>query len=504
MATVVLHLSAIGVALWIGHRRGGLRLLLLSAAVLAVLLRFYGPAILTEPWNPYLPMLWWLVYVLAVWSVVEDDLALLPVAVGAGSICTQTHVSYVGLVAGLGGVAVATVFVRGFRRRHGGPAPARTWAWLAISAAMGAVLWLPPVLEELRRDPGNLSIVFDSFADPARDAIGLRRGAELLVARLDPWRLLFGRADAKVVTEPQPWSVTGLLYLAAWVASMVVAWRLRHRPLLRLHAVLGVALGCGALSASRIYGYTWAWLVQWAWGLTALLAVAVAWTLACAVPRMRPVRLGAAGVVVVLALGSAVGFISDASHVEPDDVASSRNLRHLVPATLEVIDRGVGPGDGRDGRYLITSADPIGVVGNAQAFGLANELDREGIQVGIDISNRLPAAPHLTMDPSQATTVLRLVTGPAIEVWEQKPGTRRIALYDPRTSEERALQARLRNEINEELLRLELPNLVAQIDASLVGSIFVFRTNSRVPDDVIAKLVRIFEIGAPSAVFIES
>lgn len=510
VSTVVLHLSAVGAALWIGHRRGGKRLLLLTAAVVTVLLRFYGASPLTEPWNPFLPMLWWVVFVLAAWSVVEDDLALLPVAVVTGSFCAQTHVSYVGLIGGLAGCVVATVLVRGVRRRRSGSASGRTWAWLAVSAAIGVVLWVPPVLDELKRKRGNLSLLVDSFAHSPDDPIGLRRGIELLLANLDPWRLLFGQAEAKVVTELPSWSVGGLLYLAAWIASIVVAWRLRQRSLLRLDAVLGIALGFGAFSASRIYGPTWAWLMLWVWGLTALLAVAIAWTFGCAVqqglrgsPRMGPVRVGAVSVLAVMALASAIGLASDAADVEPDDVASSRALRRLAPATVEAIDGRSGPGGGRDGRYLITWTDPIGVVGDLQAFGLANELDREGIKVGFESDKRLRAAPYLTMDPSQATAVVRLVTGPAIAVWEQKAGTLRIVVYDPRTSEERALQERLRSEIDEELRGLGLAELIPQVDNSFLGSIFLFDTNPRIPDGLIAKMGRVVALGVPSAVFIE-
>ena len=49
------------------------------AAILAWLLSYYGPEILTQAWNPYMPVLWWLLFVLAVWSVLCDDWALLPV-----------------------------------------------------------------------------------------------------------------------------------------------------------------------------------------------------------------------------------------------------------------------------------------------------------------------------------------------------------------------------------------------------------------------------------------
>ena len=68
-ASVALHVVAIGVMLWIANRRGGLRLVLGLAAVLAVLLRALGAVFLTQAWNPYLPVLWWLVFLLAVWAV---------------------------------------------------------------------------------------------------------------------------------------------------------------------------------------------------------------------------------------------------------------------------------------------------------------------------------------------------------------------------------------------------------------------------------------------------
>ena len=74
--------------------------------------RAYGAFLLTLPWNPYLPVLWWFVFVLAVWSVLADDLAMLPVAVFAGSFCMQTHISYLGLI---GGLVFVTVVVLGWR-----------------------------------------------------------------------------------------------------------------------------------------------------------------------------------------------------------------------------------------------------------------------------------------------------------------------------------------------------------------------------------------------------
>ena len=72
------------------------------ATVLAVLTTGYGTVTLTEPWNPYLPVLPWLVFLLAVWAVACGDLVLLPVVVLAGTFCAQTRVPYLPLTAALG------------------------------------------------------------------------------------------------------------------------------------------------------------------------------------------------------------------------------------------------------------------------------------------------------------------------------------------------------------------------------------------------------------------
>ena len=91
------------------------------AALLALLAVGYGIGPLLEPWNPYLPMLWWVVVLLAVWSVLAGDIAGCPGGGRGASFCAQTHLPYLGLAGGLG-VVVAVVLVLGAVRRPAGPA----------------------------------------------------------------------------------------------------------------------------------------------------------------------------------------------------------------------------------------------------------------------------------------------------------------------------------------------------------------------------------------------
>ncbi|HEX6166207.1 MAG TPA: hypothetical protein VFZ30_05455, partial [Acidimicrobiales bacterium] len=172
-ATAVLNLAALGTALWIAMRRGGRGLLLGVAAALGLLLLGFGMERLTEPWNPYMPFLWWVVFLLAVWSVLDSDPALLPVAVVAGTFCAQTHVPYIGLVVGMLAFLALVLGVQVWRAE--GRERRRLLGWGVSSAALLTVLWLPPVMEQRRPGTGNLSVLRENFTHPAEPSVGLGR-----------------------------------------------------------------------------------------------------------------------------------------------------------------------------------------------------------------------------------------------------------------------------------------------------------------------------------------
>ena len=176
-AAVSLHVLAIGTSLWIAFRRGGPGSCSRSPWWRRCSSAAYGTVILTEAWNPYLPVMWWLAFVLAVWSIVSDDPPMLPVAVFAGSFCMQTHLPYLGLSGGLLAGALAFAFYRAHTRRLDVPGGMRRLVgWTLLAAAVGVVLWLPPVIEELTHSHGNLTIIQHELTDPPQSPIGAGRG----------------------------------------------------------------------------------------------------------------------------------------------------------------------------------------------------------------------------------------------------------------------------------------------------------------------------------------
>ena len=253
-------------------------------AVLVLAIRGYGQLLLTQPWNPYLPVLSWIVVLLAVWAVLCGDALMLVPAVVAGSLCAQTHVPYlvpagVLVLAALGHVA--------WWGRH----DRRQRRLVAATAVLGVVLWVPPVVDQLTNDPGNIRKLVDHFGSPPEPALGWwpRRAPDArpprCVGRLRP------SADARPdASSPRPRRGAGRWSLALWAVAAVVAWRVGSRALQWLHVVVGAALVLGAVSMARIFGKPWYYLTLWAWGITAVMLGAIAgpaspWSATCAAGR---------------------------------------------------------------------------------------------------------------------------------------------------------------------------------------------------------------------------
>lgn len=510
VASVLIHAVAVALALVAAHRRGGLRIALGVAAVLAVLMRGYGTGLLTEPWNPYLPLLWWVVMLLAVWSVLDGDLVFLPVATFAGSLCAQTHTPYVGLVGGIGLLGLAGAWWTGRRRQEAG-GRRRAWAWVAASAVLGAVLWIGPVVDQLTVEPGNVALLVDHFGDPPEEAVGLAKGVEMTLLHLDPWRLATGQdaATGSLVDASQaPVGnlVPGALVLLAWVASAIVTWRLGHAVLGRLHLVVAAALALATVSISRIFGQLWYYLMIWAWGIAALVILAVGWTVAAAVSRADRgaaspphsgalARVGAAALLAIAVVASGT-FAVEATEAEVPALPPSRTMAALMPDTLDALGQSDQLGGGRDGAYLVMWSDALYI--GSQGIALVNELERNGFDVGAIEAWGVPVARHRIRTPEEATAVVHLATGFHVERWRAKPGVVEIATVDPRDDAERVEYAELRAGVIAELTRVGLEERLVDVDENL----FAVAIDSRVPEASQDAMARMLDLGLPTSVFL--
>ncbi|HEY8527987.1 MAG TPA: hypothetical protein VIL48_23685 [Acidimicrobiales bacterium] len=528
-AGALLHVVAAGVALALARRRGGTGLVLAVGLMLAALVHGYGVEVLTLPWNPYLPVLWWPAYLLAGWSALCGDRWALPVAVVAGSFCAQTHLPYAGLVAAVGGAVLAALVLPAVRARLRSPRHAPGgggatgggvgWRWAAGAAGLLALLWLPPLVEQLTDHPGNAAIVVESLRHPVEARVAAGAALEAWLVRLDPIRLAAGRIGVAGSVVP------GATVLAAWLAAAVGAWRFRHAELVRLHGVVGVALAGGLVSVSRISGRLWDYLVLWGWGTTALALLAIGWTVAVAVRGRaaesaaelpsaaqppaasgasatelpsaarsrapgRP-RWAAAALATALAVTGAAATV-DAAGSEVATPEASRVMGELADEAVTALERRDAAGEGR---YLVDWVDPR--VPGSTGYGLVVALERHGFRAGLGEGHRVGVRPFRTLTPGEATAELTIVSGPALALWRADPAAVEVAAAAPTPAEE-AEARRLRADIARQLRAAGAGDVVPLVDENLMAA----AADPRVPDAAVADMQRLGALPLETAVFL--
>jgi len=468
--TVLLSLLAIVTALWIARRRGGTPMTLAVTAVLAVVVWRYGPSLLTQPWNPYLPVLPWIVVLLAAWSVLDrDPVGWLPF-VGFGSLAAQTHIPYVGLVGGLGALMLGVTVWRcvrepGDRRRQ--------VAWCFGSLGLLVVLWVPPLVDQVAGHR-NISMIADYFRNPPEAAVGVGEGVRVLVGHFDLLHALGQGSFSGLVVEGTDAStgsvLVGVVVLGAWAVAAIVALRLRLVRTLPLHAVVAAALVLGLFSLSRIFGTLWYYLSLWMVGTVALAVLATGWTVYAVLRSRGPGGEASARalrrlsvLVTAIALGA---FTIECATFDPPEATLSDPLGVLVARTDRALGRGAGGVD-RDDRFVVTWNDAHYI--GSQGYGLVNELERRGWSVGVPDTWRVPVTHQRVLDAPEATRELRFASGRYLSelVGSGEPGVELLTRYDPRTAAERLEYERDRRELVASLTARGLDDRVRQVDETL-------------------------------------
>ena len=488
-ATVSIALVWIGVATWIGHRRLGRAGILLVATVVAILVRGFGLSVLTQPWNPYMPLLAWLVVLLAVWSVLCDDEWMLLPLLAAASFAAQTHIPYLLMAGALGLLGAGWVVVR--QRRI-----TRPLGWTI--GAFGA-LWLAPLVDQLRRDPGNVRRLIDHFGSPSEDPIGWVAGFRLMLRHLDVFggfaRLLTGQerfVQSGLDPDGRIWS--GLLLLVLWIAAFVVAVRLQHTLLVRLHTVLASTLALTVVSMSRIFGVRWFYLTLWAWVTTTLIIVATAWTLVVLARHLRPALTTTLdqhrivwGLAALAALATTSMVVLAPSTDHPEEYLGE-TVGELLGPTSAALDP--------DSSYVVEWRDAYFF--GSQGFGLLGELDRAGFDVGATEFNLVPSTSARTKRPGEAGEAVVLVTGEFIDAYRADERFEEIAFTDPRTEAERVEYGELRTRVTDELRAAGLDDLADLVDTNLFG----LDIDERIPPATKELTTRMIALGQPAAVFL--
>jgi hypothetical protein len=322
-AVNVIVVVAIAAVAW---RRGRWPLLLGVMSFTAVLVHGIGPEFLTDLWNPYLPLMAFLLTILLVWDAALGRRRAVIEAVVPACFAMQCHLAFVSLVALLALWFVA--WCRWWPRVLSADStddelPRPPWsAWLTAARGglvIAVVLWLAPLVDALvdRHNPARIARSF--VGDTARvgpfDAVGL---VGRYVRPDGPWT---GGA------EPVRWfSVQGsgplplLAALAVLAACLGIARRRQFSDVAAL-STLVLTLVVGAVpAASQFVMPAEPYLTQWLKIVGCLVWFTVAWTcwrLVDAERRSSAVRrLVAPGFGVALLLGGAASTWGPAASAE--------------------------------------------------------------------------------------------------------------------------------------------------------------------------------------------
>lgn len=493
-----LHIIGLVAAILVARRNGGTAAALLLAGTTAIMTRALVPDFFVQPWNVWLPVTAFLLFLVLVWGLARGDVVLLPWAVLVGSHCVQTHVSYAVLVAGLLGVALAWLVVLAVRTER--VALRRLVVYTGVSAVLLVLAWLPPVVEQLRPGTGNLTKLLDEFGSPSEPYVGLWSALKAIAGELNllgPWVLGPGKA---------PRDAPNLLGFAAYIvlvaAGVWAAVRRRDRDVLTLQAVLGVTLILAIASVSRVFGTFFDYVIRFLWPVAAITVMASLWSLWRAVAareaarvhdsktaagRARPTWMwaGAAGLAVIS--GLAIASAAQADTTYPRDSRMTADLTQQLAAQLSP-----------DARYRLEHHDPV-ALGSA-AFGIVLGMEREGFDVGIDEAGRAGALPFRVVPREEADAVLLLTVGDlAIETMRERTDAVELAYTDPRSDEEQARSDELRQELERRMCEEGLADLIPVLDVQYGHAALSFR--GLLPDADEQLLREYTELRLPAAVF---
>ena len=268
-----------------------------------------------------------------------------------------------------------------------------------VSVAIAVVMWLPPVVQQVTHEKGNVDRIVEWFREGDEEARTLLEGWRVVADQYTwPPEWIAGQAPLVLNNEPAAvyLGVVPILLVPVLAAAGYLWWR-RGRPARALAATWFAASAVAVVATSRTVGPLYAYRLHWAWALGMVGGVLVgwaAWTLATgrtgARARQVSIAVALAGLVALT-----VATTTEATDAEPPEAAAGRLVAGLVPETEAALAEVPG-----DGPVLVRMAS-FGAIGTG--LGLVDELERAGVDLVIDDVGAGEHRTHRDGDPLRAT-----------------------------------------------------------------------------------------------------
>jgi hypothetical protein len=451
-AVNVLHLAAIAGTVMVARRVGGASIAAFTAVSLTATSMAVAPRFFLEPWNVWVPVFAFALFLMLIWGLLCEHLVLLPIAVAVGSHCVQTHISYTLMVTGL--LAGTMIWLGWLWWRTDRLAELHPLRWLLIASATLIVVWLPPVVEQLRPGTGNLRKLYHQFSDPGVPFVDTSVALKALVARFN----LFGPWIVDALKEPrtEPNYIGFILFIVLVGASARWAWKRREPIELKLYAVLGATTLLGLISTLRIFGDFLNYVLRWSSPLVAMWVAVSVWS--CWLTwrsRSEPSSAGRSsslvtGVIVAITLAVTAIGVGRAVNAQVPYRRDSTITGVLSSQLEDSLDRSK--------RYQINEFDPVAL--GSVAFGLALELDRRGLHAGVGPWGEAGVMPFRVVSDERADSTLWYVaTNPVIGAFAALPDAVVRASFDVRSPMEVQRSEQLEGELLQALCDEGRPEL---------------------------------------------
>jgi hypothetical protein len=485
----------VGVFAW---RRGRLPLVAGAATGLAILCTHLGPSFLRDPWNPSITALPFALFVLLAWSAWEGDRLAVPLLAFTGSLLVQSHIGFAGLV-----IVLWAIAAMGFCRRD------RAWRRPILwSVVVLGVCWLPVVADQFV-GTGNLGELGQYFRGGSSEGPAGWGTALGVVARemggVAPWLGGVERGsswDGGLVIASASSLVVPLL---AFGVAAFVAFRRRAASALRFQAIVAVATGVGFVSAARVTGPVFAYLVRWMWVLGLLWWLSTFWALWSALfatssldappaRRWTVVRSWATVGLTVLALVVVTRTsVRTASGI--DRIGTPDGEWYV---TLDVIADDVVAATPRTGPVLVQAA---GSNNGSIADAIRLQLDRHGIPVVVDDDQRNKYGESRLASAHPPTAVMTVATGATLTGPFGATFGTPIAAWDPLTPDERQFANDLEEQLADQFSLVGRNDLVTALRSG--GSLAGAHDLEGVNQDVLQTVERYRRQGDPVTVYID-
>jgi hypothetical protein len=375
VGVTVFQVVALGWLAWITSKHG-LRMLLAAATVTSLTYLGISSDVFRQPWNLWLPLPFFLVFIFLVCLVATGSFRQLIGMSIVGTVIIQTHVGYAPLIlAGFAWAIGCAVF--DFRRGH--VAPVRWRSTVVISGAIWGLSWIPPLVGVVVNAPGNLGLLIRYFASGGHQSVGFDRAAGIMAVEyriVPPW--LGGHDTALPFTAyarsaPLYWLLVPCVLLALGGLAAKRSGSRRDARMVGFAALLFVVGIVAIARADEPRGYTFEWRVA----IAAFVVVASLWSIGTAIRANPPSRQRVVAVGAILTVVTWGCVVRAASETTASPAGLARRDKTLVQVMSQLRQRGLPKRE-----VVLVRSYGTGVA--SLLDGVVDALSRTGVDVRVD------------------------------------------------------------------------------------------------------------------------